>query len=180
LAEPPGGPPVKLQIPAMTGLIQDSSRILFCQVRTDGLSASGDSGSPVFRFVAGAGPNQVALYGMLFAGNPSGPTFVFSKWVDIVSALGSIETHTPPLTAWINGPSFVHPNSSSCLWNGGASGGSGSYSYQWSGVLSGSGSSITGAVSQSGYLYLTVTSGGQQIQEEKYITSSTSNDWCPE
>ena len=61
-----------------------------------------------------------------------------------------------PLSAWINGPDEV-PETESCTWQADVTGGVTPYSYQWSGVLSGSGSSITGIVGGSGYLILMVT-----------------------
>jgi hypothetical protein len=70
---------------------------LFCQTRATGMAAGGDSGSPVFRFVAGAGPNKVAVYGILFAGCMScqggNPSWVFSPWDGVIADLGSITVH---------------------------------------------------------------------------------------
>ena len=70
-----------------------SNTTRLCQVQTNGIAGPGDSGSPVFRFVAGSGPNKVSLYGILFAGNPNTPSFVFSRWSDVVNSLGAISTY---------------------------------------------------------------------------------------
>lgn len=79
----------------------DSDITRLCQVRTNGISDGGDSGSPVFRFVAGAGFNKVSLYGILFAGSPTIPAFVFSPWTRVVDVFGPIQTHAEPLSTSI-------------------------------------------------------------------------------
>lgn len=109
----------------------DSSVTRLCQVVVDGIAAHGDSGAPVVRFVAGGGPNKVSLYGMLFAGDPGAPAFVFSPWPNITAAIGSIATHDPdPLVADITGLYEVQEHVS-CSWDSDVSGGTGPYTYAW-------------------------------------------------
>ncbi|MEK7120614.1 MAG: PKD domain-containing protein, partial [Patescibacteria group bacterium] len=62
-------------------------------------------------------------------------------------------------------PSSVRPNET-ITWNASASGGSGGYSYSWSGDVSGSSQNINRTYSQIGTKYgsVTITSGGQTIQ----------------
>jgi hypothetical protein len=60
-----------------------------------------------------------------------------------------------PLTASINGPSSVQAQTSA-TWQAAVSGGATPYTYQWSGVASGTGSSVTETLSASGTLELTV------------------------
>jgi hypothetical protein len=84
----------------------------------------------------------------------------------------------PPLVVSIGGPSTVQPEDSACNWWANASGGTGSYQYSWSGVLSGNQATVFGAVSQPGTLYLTVTSGSQQKNVQKYVSVSGSADEC--
>ena len=84
----------------------------------------------------------------------------------------------PPLSAYIAGPSEVPPNQS-CIWQAIASGGSTPYSYQWSGVLSGSSSSVSGVVYNSGWLYLTVTDAAQnQAGDQLFVNIDEELEEC--
>jgi subtilisin family serine protease len=95
--------------------------------------------------------------------------------VDICRATGSWSrcVPPPPLNVWIDGPSVVSPMAS-CTWYAAPSGGTPPYhSYQWSGVLSGTSSSVTGSVFSSDWLYLSVkdsSSPQQTAYAQKYIT----------
>ena len=60
------------------------------------------------------------------------------------------------------------PEYQSCTWQAFGSGGTGNYSYQWSGILSGLGSSISGVVSSS-TLYVTVTDGSGQASNQMSV-----------
>jgi subtilisin len=72
--------------------------------------------------------------------------------------------------ATIYGPSSVSAMAS-CQWEASVSGGAPPYSYSWSGVLSGSGGTVSGSVTSSGYLYLTATDVFNQPKyASKYIT----------
>lgn len=84
----------------------------------------------------------------------------------------------PPLVVSIGGPSTVQPNDPACNWWASVSGGTGSYQYSWSGVLSGNQATVYGGISGSGTLYLTVTSGSQRKNVQKYISVSASADEC--
>jgi hypothetical protein len=106
-----------------------------CQVRTNGIADGGDSGSPVFRFVAGAGPNKISLYGILFAGNPTTPTFIFSPWARVIEYFGPILTHgepppPPSFTVNIAGPGEVQPYAICRYWAL-PQNGTPPYSYAW-------------------------------------------------
>lgn len=58
-----------------------------------------------------------------------------------------------------------------CTWSASASGGTAPYSYMWSGVASGSGSSISEIVTSSGWLKVTITDyAGHQDTNQRYIT----------
>lgn len=53
------------------------------------------------------------------------------------------------------------------------------YGYQWSGVLTGNDSLVSGALDASGWLYLDVTSDdGQNASDELFITVSDSAPPC--
>jgi hypothetical protein len=97
--------------------------------------------------------------------------------VDAAYAVG-IAPPPPPLSTSIFGPSQVRKN---CLytWSASVSGGQSPYTYQWSGVLSGTGSSITGSLSASGTLFLNVGSAdGQRASTSLSITVQSLP--CPE
>ncbi len=76
----------------------------------------------------------------------------------------------PPLSVSILGPSQVRAGQY-CTWFADVTGGQSPYSYQWSGVLSGTGSQVTGAVYNSGWLDLVVTDAASQTDHASlYIT----------
>lgn len=83
-----------------------------------------------------------------------------------------------PLNVSIGGPSEVPPGDDLCNWWANASGGGGPYQYAWSGVLSGTQSTVTGPVEQSGWLYLTVTSGTAQGSAQTYVTVTAGAEPC--
>ncbi|CAN5841722.1 hypothetical protein BH11GEM1_BH11GEM1_34250 [soil metagenome] len=89
--------------------------------------------------------------------------------------------NTPPppaLLVDIVGPDAV-PINTSATWSATASGGSGGpYQYAWSGISSGSGTTVTANVYASGTLYLDVTDliTNQHVAVSKYIQATTS---CP-
>ncbi len=74
-----------------------------------------------------------------------------------------------PLSVQIIGPREV-PEGRVCEFEASVSGGSGGYSYQWSGVLNGTSSWVAGEIWDSGNLYLTVTSGGAQATARVFVT----------
>lgn len=75
------------------------------------------------------------------------------------------------LTGSIDGPDEVNLTPlGECTWEAKVTGGEGNYSYQWSGILSGTGSSITGRVYSSGWLNLQVTATIGTRSTRKYIT----------
>ena len=106
------------------------------------------------------------------------PLFGFGA-LNAEAAVAAVPSPPPPMSASIAGPSEVKPNQSWCFWAANTSGGTPPYSYNWSGVLSGTGATVTGAVNSSGRLYLLVTdSNGQQRSPSKYITSSWTAPDC--
>lgn len=137
---------------------------LICQGIAQYTSDQGDSGSPVFTLV----PGGAIAYGVHWGTVDEGPWLnwrAFSPTPNWQSELGSSLGGTlhvtanwaPPPAVSINGYSYLPPGAS-CTWTADASGGVPPYtSYEWSGLLSGSGHQITGVVWESGLLRLTVT-----------------------
>ena len=132
-----------------------------CQYSASFRVDEGDSGSPVFKW---SGGGAVTLTGVV-----SKWTWtiirLYSSWFSplggIEEELGQLDVRSPqpppPLSATISGPTIVEPGETETWW-GSASGGTSPYSYEWSGVLSGTGSSITGEVWSTGSsLELTLT-----------------------
>jgi len=80
----------------------------------------------------------------------------------------------------IAGPSVVPPDEF-CTWQVFVDGAAGSVSQQWSGVLSGTGSFVSGSLSSSGTLFVDVqTSAGQTGDASVFITVSSSAEPCLE
>ncbi len=138
----------------------------------------GDSGSPVFVW-SGAG-SDVTLVGIHWGADASQQTSAFSPWGGIVEDFGSMFVRSvEPLVGWIQGPTDVRPRDRFCVWQAMVSGGIPPYSYAWSGVLSGSNWYVGGAISRSGWLYLTVTdSDGRQDTDGMYITLNQAAPLC--
>ena len=129
----------------------------------------GDSGSPVFQYSEESG--SAYLWGILWAGNnhgrdpyPIDPVdmtrrayrFAFVSRMEYVrKSLGDLVVAGPPSVDSIIGPVLVDGNAR-CTWAGYASG-SKPLSYEWTGVVSGSGWRISGIATESGSLTLTIT-----------------------
>lgn len=77
------------------------------------------------------------------------------------------------MAAGIDGPSIVSPTDF-CMWNAAVSGGHGPYSYQWSGLGSGTGSSIQMQVPATGDLTLDVR---DQLGGHWVVTRTITSDW---
>jgi hypothetical protein len=124
-----------------------------CSMVTDFYSWGGDSGAPVFVVTSGS---DVKLVGMYWGYDTEDSLSVFSSWNGLGDDSGSFSVFNPPLEVDIDGPSAVRPETE-CVWEAAIlSGGTPPYTYAWSGVLSGSGSSDSGEVTSSGNLSLVV------------------------
>jgi hypothetical protein len=146
-----------------------------CQIEvTDSLSKEGDSGSPVFSTYG----DGIIARGILWGTTDSVPWYIASP---ITAALGELNADfggslciniacSPPPSAYMTGPSVI-PEDVWCTWQASATGGVPPYSYAWSGVLSGTGSSIQGPVTSPGWLTVTVTDDVNNTDYESlYIT----------
>ena len=77
-----------------------------------------------------------------------------------------------PIVASLLGPNQVS-DASTNTWNATASYGTPPYSYQWSGMFSGTSASISGTVYQSGDLFLDIyDAAGQHFSASIYITDN--------
>lgn len=148
-----------------------------CQDFADYGRGGGDSGSPVFLWHG----STVTLQGIHWGYNTGLQVALFSPLGGIKQDLGSFTTFTPPpppLSVFISGPDEVPPDEY-CTWQASVTGGTAPYSYSWSGALSGSGSSVSGSISQSSWLYLTVTDAGQnQDSNQIFITVDEELEEC--
>ena len=76
----------------------------------------------------------------------------------------------PSITISIAGPDYVQPQDFS-TWSAVVSGGTGPYTYSWSGPFSGSGSSISGSLNYADTIFLTVTdANGASATASKPVT----------
>lgn len=152
---------------------------ILCQAAADYYSEGGDSGAPVVIIIG----SFVSAVGVHQAVDNEFGLAVFShmdQWMDEISqdyggsfcVTNACMPPLPPMVVTITGPSQVESNWY-CEWSASTSGGTPPYSYVWSGVLSGTGSTVFGNVSSSGQLWVTVTdSESEQIPGGKYITVS--------
>lgn len=131
-----------------------------CSDRVDFSIDGGDSGSPVFSLA----PNGTAvLRGIVFASQTCCLGY-HDAWMSdlnqIEKDLGPLVVHDPgPPSVSIIGPSVVRPNVY-CSWNGIVTNGVPPFSYQWSGMFSGTGATIQGNVgSYGGGIIVNVTDG---------------------
>ena len=178
--------------------VGDGKHLYLCQNRVTGGADEGDSGSPVFyHHGSDSYGTDVTLAGILWGVEPSRREFWYSSYIGMENDLAfsergpwrfiSITTTAqppppdpPPLRVYIRGPDSVRPGSY-CRWWADVSGGMGSYQYQWSNLLSGSGSEIWGSVTRTGYLDLRVTDGQPEtVTAAKRITVSWSAPRCEE
>lgn len=152
---------------------------VLCAYSTNYHAERGDSGGPVFLL---GGSDKVYFAGLHY-GSDDNDNGRFSDWASIQTDLGSMSIYDPPpppLGASIGGNNLV-PEYAYCTWQGSGSGGTPPYSFSWSGVLSGSGTNISGTVHSSGWLYLTVTDAASNTAgAQMYITVDEHADECVE
>ena len=79
----------KITNTCVTTNVSGSNITLICQNFVKASVQAGDSGSPVF---LGSGGGSVTLAGVLWGGNSSGTSFVFSPISGIEKELGSLTT----------------------------------------------------------------------------------------
>lgn len=137
-----------------------------CQAEANYAAGGGDSGSPVVYIhpdgsLVATGVHWGAAGSLVYFSMSN--EWFFEMIADFGGSYDVTELPPPPpppsLSVTINGPSQVESNWF-CEWTSTVSGGTPPYSYSWSGVLSGSGSTVFGNVSSSGQLLLSVTDAG--------------------
>jgi len=175
---------------------------LICMHVTNLHSNEGDSGAPIFRITDGFFPSGIQIRGLLwggpatnlnetwystlvgmrndfFAQDPSQQFWACSGYGgSCAGQFGPAPAFPPELTVSINGPSEVPPDRE-CTWTAQVAGGNGGYTYQWSGMLSGTSSWVTGYGSNGTSLILHVTSSdGQEVGNSIYVTTSPDAEVC--
>ena len=88
----------------------------------------------------------------------------------MAAALAATPLPPAPLSVSISGPSTVNGSPMGCTWTALASGGTGNYSYTWSGVLSGTQSTVWGTIFNPGSLNLSVFDGSTTRTASKFIS----------
>ncbi len=151
---------------------------LLCAWIADYASEGGDSGAPVV--VETATADEVRSVGIHTGRNLENQSEgVFSSLTDVMLELDgwwctTIDCAPDPHVLIVSGPDSIPgppPPEVECTWSASASGGTAPYSYMWSGVASGSGSSIREIVTSSGWLKVTITDyAGHQDTNQRYIT----------
>ena len=119
---------------------------------------TGDSGAPVFRRL---GNENVRIAGIFHGRDTVNEFSIYSPASGLQEDFGTfytVEGSLNPLSVSISGPTEVPPDVV-CRWEADVSGGSPSYTYAWSGVLSGNEWYLEGSLSSGGNLSLTVTDG---------------------
>jgi len=149
---------------------------LICQGRGSYATAGGDSGGPVVRETGV--PDEVWSVGSVVGRDQATGQAVFSTTSEFLAELEATGTGTyyldisayPPPVVSISGHTFLPPGVS-CTWTANVAGGVPPYSIEWSGLFSGSGSTITGVTSSSGWLFVTVTDRpGHTAEDSIFIT----------
>jgi len=134
--------------------------VVECADEVDFVTGAGDSGAPVFQYSDGDGTAQ--FRGIVFAyrdfsrSDSLARKGLFQDLEQIGWDLGNLRVMDAGLP-WVR---IVGPRAAlrgeTCTWTT-RSGGLWPLSYEWSGILHGSGRSITGVVEESGWLRVTVT-----------------------
>ncbi|MDZ7779481.1 MAG: hypothetical protein U5R14_06000 [Gemmatimonadota bacterium] len=156
-----------------------------CGYRAEFHSWGGDSGSPVF--IISPQGNGVYITGLNFGNEGcilecehAQALFAPMGGID-ADFVGDIGVTTAALQphASITGPTTA-AMWTYCTYDAHASGGTPPYSYQWSGLASGTGSSISFTVTQSGTLYLQVTDANLETDDAQIsLTVDSSSESCP-
>jgi hypothetical protein len=134
---------------------------VLCYLVIDDNSAKpGDSGGPVLYAFGSDALAAGVLFGRDTTAGTMAASNIYSVFYEIENDIGGTLCVnigcSPDPTVLIQGPSVVPPYVQ-CEWTTVTLGGVAPYSFQWSGVLSGTGSSIQDDLSSSGTLTVTVT-----------------------
>lgn len=147
----------------------ETNIIMLCQGRADYEADDGDSGAPVVERLGDG--SVVYAVGLHWGHETVGGKSWFSP---LYSVLGELEASSgvldpvsnptdppvlpgppPDFEVVISGMTLVGPMTE-CEWAAIVSGGESPFTYAWSGLLSGTASTVYGSMTQSGYLFVTV------------------------
>jgi len=136
-------------------------------------AVDGDSGALIFKYGAG----QATVLGLHWKAVDSEQFSVYSPILEIEADLGYFEVRgNTPLSVGVTQLALV-PEGVSCTWEAMVSGGTPPYAYQWSGLFTGSGPSVSGVVEQNGTLYLTVTDAANDQGSDQIYVEIDPDTW---
>jgi hypothetical protein len=151
-----------------------------CSDRVDFSMKGGDSGSPVFEYNSTTG--EAELRGAAWGSWTNG----LGDHDGLMQDLNQIEDHLGGLVVFdpgipnasVNGPTSMGEDLF-CVWTASVSGGITPFSYTWTGILTGNGSSVSGVPSSSGWLYLEVEDYMGRTDSYSHYVSVTSGGPTP-
>ncbi|MDE2762094.1 MAG: hypothetical protein OXQ94_04490 [Gemmatimonadota bacterium] len=132
--------------------------VITCGDQVDFVTGSGDSGAPVFQYRHGNAEFRGIVYGFEdLRQDSAGRKGWFQDLAGIEWDLGTLTVMDPGSPrVEVLGRNLVQPDEE-CTWTAYMRRGLEPLSYGWSGILHGSGPSITGVVEESGWLKVAVT-----------------------
>ena len=173
----------------------DSYFAVRCANRTFMWAGTGDSGGPAFARNGGGADSTVTLFGTMFYlehGSPGSDNLLrsntswFSSYRAFESDLGVLDQRflnprsavPANLSALVEGPDYVTSGYTN-TWRASVSGGVPPYSYQWSGAFNATTSEVTGSLTYTDDLFLSVTdAAGRVVYASKHITVCTTGITC--
>jgi len=153
---------------------------VLCTDRVDFSVHGGDSGSPVFEYnsVTGEAELRGAVWGREYTGGGNYDAFV-QDLHQIEDHLGGLIVFDPGHpNASVTGPSSIGEDLL-CTWTASVTSGIGPFTYEWTGLLTGTASNVSGVLNSSGWLYLEVEDFMGRVDTYSHYVSVTSGGPTP-